>query len=97
VVNPDTSKTYDLWKFLMISAVIVDMVLIPYAICTNIKNKLYVDLEDGEDWTVRPEWYLELSIDVIFTLNIFYTFATSIKHPDGWNTNPSAIAYEYVT
>jgi hypothetical protein len=96
VVNPDTSKTYDLWKFVMTTAVIVEIVLVPYAICTNIKNKLYVDPGFGV-WEKRPEYYLEFAIDVIFTLNIFYTFATCIKDSKGWNNSASVIAKDYIT
>lgn len=36
VIIPDERRLYDIWMMFMSCAIIVEMILVPYAICTNI-------------------------------------------------------------
>jgi len=49
-----------------------------------------------EVWIPTWNYYLEMFVDVILLVNIFFTFATALKTPDGWEKKPGAIATNYL-
>jgi len=46
-------------------------------------------------WIPHWNYYLELFVDVTLLVNVFFTFATALKTPDGWEGKPRAIALAY--
>jgi hypothetical protein len=36
VIIPDERRLYDIWMFFMSCAIIVEMILFPYAVCTHV-------------------------------------------------------------
>jgi hypothetical protein len=76
----------------MLMAYLLEFVLVPYTICTDIESTLY-----NSDGTVTINFYLEMIIDVLHTMNILIIFITAIKGDFGWIETWNKIAFAYVT
>jgi len=87
LINPNESKLYDVWSFLMLITFFVEFVLTPYTIFVG-----------GKDLLGNGNWIYENLIDLMHTLNMIVILITQTKKGDGKvpNTRFSVIALNYV-
>lgn len=96
-MNPDSSRIYDIWQFVMIIAVCAEFVLMPYSICTDVKESLYEFDSDGKITAFLNQLYYEFIIDVVHVINMLMIFVTAIKGDFGWIETWPQIALAYIT
>lgn len=99
LITPDTSRTYDVWQVVMLVTIMLELVLMPYTVCTSVERQLW-----NPDGSRTMSFYLELTIDIIHALNIVYIFVTAVRSDivnkyviDGWETRWKQIAKAYVS
>ena len=85
IIDPTKKNSLlPLWKLIFISAMIVEMALVPYTSCLGIE-KIYTENEN-----------LELLIDLIWLANIIITFCTAALRDGQLEKNFKVIAKRYL-
>jgi len=92
LINPDTSRTYDLWQIILLAASLTEFVSFPYNVATDVRLQLY-----DEDNNFTNFFYIEFVIDIVFVLNMVCTFATAFRGDFGWIETFPQIVLNYVS
>mgnify|MGYP006101082149 CR=1 FL=1 len=71
---------------------LIEFVLLPYNIATDVRKQLY-----DEEGNYTNSFYIEFVIDIIFVMNMLFTFATAFKGDFGWIETWPQIILNYIS
>ena len=85
IIDPGTSRTYQIWEFIFLICMFIEFFMVPYTSCNDPEELLL------------STWRLEFAVDIIWFLNIIFSFCTAFKKDTDLITEPRAIACKYLT
>jgi len=68
LIDPQSSRLFDLWQLCMLASYLVEMVLIPYTVFVGYETMLH-----------ESTWQIEMAIDALHVVNIFVIVCTQTK------------------